>query len=90
MYMQECVYGLSCCRSGHDIDTARYYYATLVCVAARRWPLACICKEAAAPKLNKTSMHAIGAYFFCNMQTKPKRACLAFDHSDSDSGVWFN
>ena len=21
-----CVYGLSCCPSGHDIDTARYYY----------------------------------------------------------------
>ena len=26
MHVQMCVYGLSCCPSGHDIDTARYYY----------------------------------------------------------------
>ena len=26
MHLQMCVYGLSCCTSGHDIDTARYYY----------------------------------------------------------------
>jgi len=25
MHVQMCVYGLSCCPSGHDIDTARYY-----------------------------------------------------------------
>ena len=26
MHVQLCVYGLSCCLFGHDIDTACYYY----------------------------------------------------------------
>ena len=45
MHVQMCVYGLSCCTSGHDIDTARYYYMGLwiLCVSKlAKYPLICM------------------------------------------------
>jgi hypothetical protein len=52
MHVQMCVYGLSCCPFGHDIDRACYYYCKWY--VSVKW----ICFAYIHPPTYKTSKHA--------------------------------